>query len=612
MIRSASLRLATMCLLGLGLSGFGPGSCGPETNPCEGLDEATCGATAGCEPLYAATLCACAPCAEGETCTCGCPAPGYAGCSEQVVKPEPPTPICEGLDESGCIAMPGCAPTYFDDPGCGHGSYAGCVAYAEPPNPATCEALGESECLKRSDCEPVYASCGGFGGCATRVCPAVACMLYCPNGFAKDAKGCDICSCQGSTCFSDADCAAGQVCSLPTVPPCPEGAMCPDYAGVCVPAQTGCRADSDCPAGEVCRLPDCGPNADCAGTGYCAPATRTCSSNADCAATEICQLAYGTCPAGASGCVGSGICAEVPCGEGMLCPTGSVCRADPTDPCNGPTIDCYAPGRQLCLSPCAELDEQACSARLDCRGVWGSACDEAGNCTPDRAFRCEDATGACPDVVCELWCPNGYELDSNGCQTCSCKPGCTADSECPAGERCEALVTECDSSGSCWTTGGTCVPAEAGCVSDADCASGETCQFEYEACPPGAAGCANRGVCVPAVASCRSDADCAAGQVCELPLVNCSPEMNCPNPVGTCRDLDCSADSDCPAGTLCRADPKDPCSQPGTMCFAPVRQICQAPCAGLDEAGCLARADCSTTYGPASDGQMAFLSCGTR
>ncbi len=40
----------------------------------------------------------------------------------------------------------------------------------------------------------------------------------------------------------------------------------------------------------------------------------------------------------------------------------------------------------------------------------------------------------CPDVLCDLFCENGFKKDGNGCDICECEQppvcGCAADSDC--------------------------------------------------------------------------------------------------------------------------------------------------------------------------------------
>ena len=63
----------------------------------------------------------------------------------------------------------------------------------------------------------------------------------------------------------------------------------------------------------------------------------------------------------------------------------------------------------------------------------GEVCCNAscGICTPPGGFCTQQICGPvqCAPVTCELYCPNGFEKDANGCEICSC-----ALSGCQAGE----------------------------------------------------------------------------------------------------------------------------------------------------------------------------------
>ncbi|MGI5862618.1 MAG: hypothetical protein ACOX6T_11255 [Myxococcales bacterium] len=733
---NAAYRLAVITALGLGVSGFGPGSCGPglglEPEPvmCEGLSEEVCIAIEGCAPMYFQDLCACAPCAreDGACPPCNCGGPEYAGCGVQQPDPPPthkPSP-CENLDERSCIEHPACRPVYFGpEPGacCGSdgrclGAYAGCVDGPMPPPPPPCEVLGERACLDRADCEPVYDRCadgercgGSFAGCRT-ACSPVACALWCPNGFARDARGCEICACAEGGCSSDRDCAPGERCVFPVYEAGDEGMPAPQ--GVCRPGPRECRADSDCAAGERCVLPICWPGADCdGGVGYCEPVPVECRTDAECAAGEVCRqdpthpCSWGPClmhelappmlclPACSSlderacgqrpdcrgiygsACDASGnctpdrefrcedarevcepvlcdmwcpngfqrdergceICACNPgCRSDAECAAGEVCRQDPTHPCSwGPCPMHELAPPMLCLPACSSLDERACGQRPDCRGVYGSACDPSGNCTPDREFRCEDANGACEPVLCDMWCPTGFQRDERGCEICACNPGCGSDADCGPGERCEAGVETCDAAGNCQVSEGVCRPA--GCFTDAECGPGMACL----GCPPNAL-CELPGFCAPQGA-CWSDADCAAGESCIFLMYGCMDEngLGCSWGYGICNRVDrgCADDSDCAAGERCEmadcsqsADcspyetcvPVTECSSdadcgPDRVCelydsctalgCPPSGGVCRdLRCEGLDEASCLRSPSCSARYVPSGqEGRMVFESC---
>merc|ERR1719326_497750 len=51
-------------------------------------------------------------------------------------------------------------------------------------------------------------------------CPMFKCMMYCPNGFEKDANGCDVCMCAraeqavGKACSRHEDCGVWEYCSF--------------------------------------------------------------------------------------------------------------------------------------------------------------------------------------------------------------------------------------------------------------------------------------------------------------------------------------------------------------------------------------------------------------
>jgi Cys-rich repeat protein len=282
----------------------------------------------------------------------------------------------------------------------------------------TCDALGEAACLARADCEAIwggYPGAGdsdkraGFLGCKPVGCAPVACTLYCENGFARDATGCQVCACADGPCTSDADCQPGQACLWTGAADC-AGADCgkPFVAGTCQWVSQRCHADADCRAGESCVFllagqsdrfcdpsdPACGawgvcqvvsvgcqsdaecgagerceiPSTYCGGpddgegggkggcigptTGTCVPAT--CRADADCRAGESCVflMVYPVCDDPTSpDCGYFGTCqpAPRPCKADQECPTGESCQPDPTDPCNDPAALCFAPGATICL-----------------------------------------------------------------------------------------------------------------------------------------------------------------------------------------------------------------------------------------------------------------------
>ncbi len=86
-------------------------------------------------------------------------------------------------------------------------------------------------------------------------------------------------------CASNADCAAGQVCSngqcQPHVAPCTSNANCAAGQvcsnGQCQPHVAPCTSNANCAAGQVCL------------NGQCQPHVTPCASDMDCAAGQFCQ-----------------------------------------------------------------------------------------------------------------------------------------------------------------------------------------------------------------------------------------------------------------------------------------------------------------------------------
>lgn len=455
-----------------------PKGCVPPPAACAGLDEAACLARSDCSPSYAEVADRCA--GAGDT-RCGGFSQVFKSCEPKGCAPVTCELYCEGgfaRDESGCevcacqppagctsdaqcapgercgmflgACKPGgecppqtgrCVPV---DPGCASDADCGpserCAHYpvdcvqgyeCEPlpgrcePVIQSCEQLDEKACLARADCEAMYEGprCGNdpepahFVGCKPAACLPVMCLLYCEKGFQTDERGCPTCACDDS-CQSDADCGAGQVCSLPEIV-CPPGMACTQVArGACVDAPKSCTDDGQCAAGERCSfnpMLNCGGATNCMGT--CEP--NRCKQDADCRAGESCiflmyEVAcppndpacpyYGTCNALPKGCSADSDCAAneqcgmVDCGPNMDCalqgqcvprPTcasdadcdwTTSCQPDPTDRCNGPEFNCETPGRTICLPVPTCTTNSDCSPGRTCKPDLRDPCNQPQNC----------------------------------------------------------------------------------------------------------------------------------------------------------------------------------------------------------------------------------------
>ena len=156
----------------------------------------------------------------------------------------------------------------------------------------------------------------------------------------------------------------------------------------------------------------------------------------------------------------------------------------------------------------------------------------------------------CPSVSCRLYCPYGYAVDEKGCQICGCKDPC-ANTTCPTREVCKPQVVVCkkepcgyeptcvpecplrkcvancpygyelDNNG-CRTC--TCIDH----CKNQICAKGEVCVTE-ELCPFSTCGIRPKCIKECPTLPCHLTARCAYGF--ELDCDNC-PTCACKNPCG--------------------------------------------------------------------------------
>jgi hypothetical protein len=412
---------------------------------------------------------------------------------------------------------------------------------------SACPGLDESDCTARADCRAVYepVSCGSdaFVRCEASgvVCPAYACAFQggdpswtCTTPVdANGCPGCPVCVPPTRECTADSDCGPSQYCELPGGSGASCGAPSPNTRGTCVDRQLFCQTDADCPAGTACVTPEvnCPPGANCMvpaptcqpivvcaeiacapvdPTWICEPSTDAsgcptcgnchpsrCNTDSDCGAGFACE--HAACPSDLPlcsqippgtqppCCPDEGQCvAQVPtCQTDADCSATEHCLPDPTDPCNGPTVDCFVAGRQTCQSVFCASDAD-CAAGQACVQVTPVDCPPGADCMV-AAMVCENVSQPRP-------CITDADCSQPG-QTCQDNPQTCVGRDCT------------DPSRSC--------RAAPGCQSDADCQSGEVCARSDVFCPPNA-DCATMGaVCVPApvVHNC-GDTDCSADQVC--------------------------------------------------------------------------------------------------
>jgi hypothetical protein len=199
-------------------------------------------------------------------------------------------------------------------------------------------------------------------------------------------------------------------------------------------------ADSTCGEGETCQ------------PGYC---YFYCPPGGDCCAPAHCEAA-------------ADFCTSALCGPGTYCD-------EEADACV-PVEDDFCP-RALCAP--------------------GTVCDEEED-------RCVPVDDDCPPVLCELYCPYGFETGEDGCAICSCADEPPAPTCPPTGVLC---TDECEDGR---TPGGA--PCNRGAWNDETCScdplpaecppTGVLCTDECEdGRTPGGAPC-NRGAWNDATCSC--------------------------------------------------------------------------------------------------------------
>ncbi|MBI5496380.1 MAG: hypothetical protein HY904_15260 [Deltaproteobacteria bacterium] len=459
-------------------------------------------------------------------------------------------------------------------------------------------------------CQGGGGSTSSSGG---NVCPAIACDARCAAGFRADPTGCPTCECLPGSCdaiFDISQCQDTAGC-VPVyfeggepVPATGERSPSPDaafqcctqaddgvYCGSQPPPVESCWSDADCRAGQVCDM-----------VNYCESACPVDSNGGDTACPAVClgrcvvqdecwgawNDQWGNCRGPADGTLPSYCCGwtecrvDVDCGAGQVC-LGGTCTTN--EACFaadcGPGYTCRACEPNMdCVFQCVPQD-----CRVSGCG-WGEECQVQSECIP---LPCDcpvdpDA-GAC---ACAAQCSETAVCvpSTNDCRTTGCGYG----ESCQVFEACPEIGCDCvDGSTDCTCPMPTC-EVYAQCVPDVQdcrttgCGFGETCQV-FEACPAIACDCPAdspdcrcamppcevTAQCVPDAQDCRT-AGCAAGETCQEQTF--------------CMGGGCA----CPAG-----DPN--CQPPAPECTTAFVCVAEDPCSRLTETECALDHDlCSPVY----------------
>lgn len=117
---------------------------------------------------------------------------------------------------------------------------------------------------------------------------------------------------------------------------------------------------------------------------------------------------------------------------GLPCEPGQMCIDNPEDDCDP------ANGGADCGGICVdEPAPQFCGgfANLPCPDGQICVDDPNDGCDPnnggaDCGGMCIDEKPACGEVLCALFCENGFQTDENGCEICACNPDPEPEPEC--------------------------------------------------------------------------------------------------------------------------------------------------------------------------------------
>jgi Cys-rich repeat protein len=444
--------------------------------PCAALDEASCRARPDCQGIYSS-----AP----PTADAGC-VDGDAGISVPAADASlDPRSDPRSIDAGPVPSLDAGSPMPALDGG-PRGDFLFCA------NRNSCPPIACGPCPKGS--RPVLDAQGcDTCRCEPTACPEPVCTLYCPNGPVKDDAGCDTCRCKPDTCpdvLCALACPNGFIkdengcdtckCRPPVCPPlmcpamvCPWGADADaNGCNTCQCRPAPCFSDAQCPPGEVCEVSAiaCPTNAPCPKpVGICvAKPTPYCSEDEQCPPGEVCSVPLAKCPPGAMCPVQVGTC-EALCTTDADCAQGTSCQPDPSDPCNGPAVDCFRKGRTVCL-PKLPPPPPYCTSDAQC---------PAGQVCSAPPFKCPPGA-MCPQVVGR------------------CQSPCKADGDCAGGLTCQPDPNDpCNSDPTvrCFAPGRrTCQPPARSCagLDEKSCLSTPGCAAVY-----GPSVCDSAGACTP-------------------------------------------------------------------------------------------------------------------
>jgi len=342
------------------------------------------------------------------------------------------------------------------------------------PKCANCPCLGV--------CTPPVKTCSADSDCpAGQACGLTPqdCTIHCQVGCHNDTEcrpdqqcllpGCasvccdiGVCAPRATTCTSDGECGAGQICmdcglgnqciaGCHTASQCgPDeqcsqvvcaGFCCPD---VCTPKPATCESDGECGVGAICTYTDimncsgtktcqagCRDDTQCAGgtcqkasCGACCPGVCTvpasCTDDSQCAAGSVCEFGAGC--YGPKSCV-PGCHKDAQCGSSQTCFLGSACW---TCPCPGTCQSSTCPSSSTCATTLgctweqSHCDNACCTA---CAQPPPPSCSGTKGCAQEQGYdvdgcKVAEACGACCmcPALAEPVCATNYQTYGSPCE----------------------------------------------------------------------------------------------------------------------------------------------------------------------------------------------------
>ncbi len=403
----------------------------------------------------------------------------------------------------------------------------------------------------------------------------------------------------------------------------------------------GCDSNSDCKAGYRCNEI----------VGLCAQSSTNACDPDNCAKAGAEEYAGNAC---IDDGVGGKMCG---CGKDAECNTGYTCKANSCvkvqDSSSCKDADCAAAtsGKYIGEKCVKDGNDQ-----ISCGCTSNSECKDGYRCVVAYMYCTKDESNTCDAGKCAAM--NSYSYYGNACidngyggKMC----GCTKDSECKDGYKCDTTYKVCELENNCTNAACKAVPddsykgnvcingygdqKECGCNSNSDCKSGYRCNTTMNWCVKESSSTCDASKCEAMsgddyygnacvdngtggkMCGCTKKSQCKDGytcntsaSACEIPCTNtkCKAMTGDDYTGNVCVDgynsnkmCGCNSDSDCKSGYHCNAtmlmcvedgyvcSPSECAATTGDLYFG---DACVDDGFGEKMCGCMKNADCKSGY----------------